>query len=154
MEALREFALRHALRIYLQGGGPNRLRHWFRRRLMDDLCYAIPAWGLSLRFGPVDFIQVHPEVNLRMIDQAIELLEPAASDRVLDLYCGIGNFTLPLAKSAAEVTGIEGARPALERARQNAAAAGLANTRFIEADLSGAGAEGAWTRESFDLVRA
>jgi 23S rRNA (uracil1939-C5)-methyltransferase len=152
MGALREFALRHALRIYLQSGGPESVVPLDPSQADDELCYAIPAWGLSLRFGPVDFIQVHPEVNLRMIDQAIGLLEPLATDRVLDLYCGIGNFTLPLAKCAAEVTGIEGARPAIERARQNAAAAGLVNTRFIEGDLSGAGAEGAWTRESFDLV--
>ncbi|MEZ5561490.1 MAG: 23S rRNA (uracil(1939)-C(5))-methyltransferase RlmD [Gammaproteobacteria bacterium] len=152
LDMLRSFALDHGLRIYLQSGGPESVAPLDPLPADDDLCYAIPAYGLSLRFGPVDFIQVHPEVNLLMIDQAIELLAPAATDRVLDLYCGIGNFTLPLATRAAEAVGIEGARPALERARQNAAAAGLANTRFIEADLSGAGAEGAWTRESFDLV--
>lgn len=152
LDMLRSFALNHGLRIYLQSGGPESVVPLDPLPAEDDLGYAIPAYGLTLRFGPVDFIQVHPEVNLRMIDQAIELLAPAATDRVLDLYCGIGNFTLPLAMRAAEVVGIEGARPALERARQNAAAAGLANTRFIEADLSGAGAEGAWTREPFDLV--
>lgn len=152
LDMLRSFALDHGLRIYLQSGGPESVAPLDPLPADDDLCYAIPAYGLTLRFGPVDFIQVHPEVNLLMIDQAIELLAPAATDRVLDLYCGIGNFTLPLATRAAEAVGIEGARPALERARQNAAAAGLANTRFIEADLSGAGAEGAWTRESFDLV--
>jgi 23S rRNA (uracil1939-C5)-methyltransferase len=152
MEVLREFALRHALRIYLQSGGPDSVVPLDPLQADEELCYSIPAYGLSLRFGPVDFIQVHPEVNLRMIDQAIELLQPVATDRVLDLYCGIGNFTLPLAKCAAEVTGIEAARPAIERARRNAMAAGLGNARFIEADLSGAGTEGAWTRESFDLV--
>jgi 23S rRNA (uracil1939-C5)-methyltransferase len=152
MEVLRGFALRHAVRIYLQSAGPESVVALDPSQVDEDLCYGIPAWGLSLRFGPVDFIQVHPEVNLRMIDQAIELLEPVATDRVLDLYCGMGNFTLPLARCAGEVIGIEGARPAIERARQNATAAGLANTRFIEADLSGAGAEGAWTREAFDLV--
>ena len=152
MELLRKFALTHVVRIYLQPGGPESVVPLDRLQPEDDLCYAIPSFGLSLGFGPADFIQVHAEVNLRMIDQAIALLAPAATDQVLDLYCGIGNFTLPLARSAAQVTGIEGARPAVERARQNAAAAGLANTRFIEADLSGAGTEGAWTRECFDLV--
>jgi 23S rRNA (uracil1939-C5)-methyltransferase len=152
MELLQKFALAHGLRIYLQPGGPDSVAPLDPLQADEELCYAIPAYGLSLSFGPADFIQVHPEVNLRMIDQAIALLAPTATDRVLDLYCGIGNFTLPLAKCAAEVTGIEGARPALERGRQNAAAAGLTNTRFIQADLSGAGAEGAWTRESFDLV--
>jgi 23S rRNA (uracil1939-C5)-methyltransferase len=151
-QLLRAFAGNHALRIYLQGGGPESVMPLDPLPADDDLCYALPAHGLSLRFGPVDFVQVHPEVNRRMIDQAIELLEPAATDRVLDLYCGIGNFTLPLARRAGAVTGIEGARLAVERARQNAAAAGLANTRFIEADLGGAGMEGAWTRESFDLA--
>lgn len=152
LELLRGFAATHALRIYLQNGGPESIVPLDPLPADEDLRYAMPAHGLSLAFGPADFIQVHAEVNLRMIDQAIGLLEPVATDRILDLYCGIGNFTLPLAKRAAAVTGIEGARPALERARQNAAAAGLANTRFIEADLSGAGTEGAWTRESFDLV--
>lgn len=152
MALLREFAATHALRIYLQSGGPDSVAPLDPLQPDEELCYAIPGYGLSLRFGPADFIQVHAEVNLRMIDQAIALLAPVATDRVLDLYCGIGNFTLPLAKCAAEVTGIEGARPALERARQNAAAAGLANTRFIEADLGGAGVEGAWTRQSFELV--
>jgi 23S rRNA (uracil1939-C5)-methyltransferase len=151
-QLLGEFARSNVLRIYLQGAGPESVTPLDPLQADDDLCYVLPAHGLSLCFGPVDFIQVHPEVNLRMIDQAIELLEPVATDRVLDLYCGMGNFTLPLAKCAGEVTGIEGARPAIERARQNAAAAGLANTRFIEADLSGAGTEGAWTREAFDLV--
>lgn len=149
---LRKFALTHALRIYLQSGGPESVMPLDPLSADEYLCYAIPAHGLLLAFGPTDFIQVHAEVNLRMIDQAISLLEPVATDRVLDLYCGIGNFTLPLAKYAAELTGIEGARPAIERAQQNAAAAGLTNTRFIEADLSGAGTGGAWTRESFDLV--
>lgn len=152
MQLLRNFAFTHAVRIYLQSGGPDTVVPLDSLQPDEDLCYAIPAFGLSPCFGPVDFIQVHPEVNLRMIDQAISLLAPVATDRVLDLYCGIGNFTLPLARSAAQVTGIEGARPAVERARRNAAAAGLANTRFIEADLSGDGTEGAWTRESFDLV--
>ncbi len=152
MELLRGFARTHALRIYLQSGGPETVAPLDLLPVDEDLCYAIPAFDLQLAFGPADFIQVHPEVNLRMIEQAISLLAPVATDRVLDLYCGIGNFTLPLARHAAEVIGIEGARPALEWARQNAAAAGLANTRFIEADLSGAGTEGAWTRESFDLV--
>jgi 23S rRNA (uracil1939-C5)-methyltransferase len=152
LELLGKFAATHALRIYLQGGGPESITPLDPLPADQDLCYAVPAYGLSLAFGPADFIQVHAEVNLRMIEQAIGLLEPVATDRILDLYCGIGNFTLPLAKHAAAVTGIEGARPALERARQNAAAAGLSNTRFIEADLSGAGTEGAWTRESFDLV--
>ena len=152
MALLREFALTKGVRIYLQPGGPDSVAPLDPLQPDEELCYAIPAYGLSLCFGPADFIQVHAEVNLRMIDQAIALLAPVATDRVLDLYCGIGNFTLPLAKRTAHVTGIEGAKPALERARQNAAVAGLDNTRFIEADLSGAGAEGAWTRESFDLV--
>lgn len=152
MELLHRFARTHALRIYLQSGGPDTVVPLDPLQTDEDLCYAIPAFDLQLAFGPVDFIQVHPEVNLRMIEQAISLLAPVATDRVLDLYCGIGNFTLPLARYAAEVTGIEGARPALEWARKNAVAAGLVNTRFIEADLSGTGTEGAWTRESFDLV--
>jgi 23S rRNA (uracil1939-C5)-methyltransferase len=80
------------------------------------------------------------------------LLAPLTTDRVLDLYCGIGNFTLPLARRAGEVVGLEGESVAVSRGRQNALQAGIGNAHFIEANLSGAGAEGAWTRERFDLV--
>ncbi len=149
---LAEFAARHDVRIYLQPGNPESVVPLDAEAAWEDLCYHLPAFDLTLTFGPTDFIQVHGEVNRLMVDQALRLLAPTPTDRVLDLYCGIGNFTLPLARRAAEVTGLEGSAAAVRRGRHNATLAPLANARFTEADLAGAGVEGAWTRERFDLV--
>lgn len=149
---LAAFAAAHGVRVYLQPGNPESVVALDTDGPLDDLYYRLPAYDLALGFGPTDFIQVHGEVNRLMVDQALRLLAPEATDRVLDLYCGIGNFTLPLARRAAEVVGVEGAGAAVRRGRQNAILAGLNNTRFVEADLTGAGVEGAWTRERFDLV--
>ena len=151
-EQLQAFASSHAVRVYLQPGNPESVVPIDPAGSGDELHYRLPAFDLTLTFGPTDFIQVHGEVNRLMVDQAVRLLAPAHTHRVLDLYCGIGNFTLPLARQAGEVTGLEGAAAAVHRGRHNAALAALPNTRFIEADLAGTGAEGAWTRERFDLV--
>jgi 23S rRNA (uracil1939-C5)-methyltransferase len=152
LDLLGAFARDHQVRLYLQPGNPESVRPLTGEDPGPDLHYTIPAYRLQVAFGPTDFIQVHRDVNLQMIDQAIGLLAPGSSDRVLDLYCGIGNFTLPLARCAAEVVGVEGARAAVRRAESNAAIAGLGNCRFVEADLAGSGTEGAWTRERFDLA--
>jgi 23S rRNA (uracil1939-C5)-methyltransferase len=151
-DELRNFAAGHGVRVYLQPGNPESVVPLDPDAVWDDLHYRLPAFDLTLTFGPTDFIQVHGEVNRLMVDQALGLLAPEPADRVLDLYCGIGNFTLPLARRAAEVTGLEGAAAAVRRGRHNAMLAALANARFVEADLAGAGVEGAWTREHFDLV--
>jgi 23S rRNA (uracil1939-C5)-methyltransferase len=152
LERLARFQADHGIRVYLQPGNESTIRPLDPERCRDDLWYDIPAAGLRMAFGPVDFIQVHGEMNLKMIDQALALLDPQPGERVLDLYCGIGNFTLPLARRVGEVLGIEGAAPAVERARSNAAANGVANARFVVGDLAGDGAEGAWTRERFDAA--
>jgi 23S rRNA (uracil1939-C5)-methyltransferase len=151
-EKLCHFANAHKVRIYLQPGNEASVAELQPQPGAPELQYGIPEFDVSLSFGPTDFVQVHGEVNRLMISQAVSLLAPASTDRVLDLYCGIGNFTLPLARRAGEVVGLEGATTAVSRGRQNALLAGLANARFVEADLAGAGAEGAWTRERFDLV--
>lgn len=149
---LHRFQDEEGVRLYLQPHGPSSAVPLDAQRCAEELHYRVPAFDLELRFGPTDFIQVHAEVNLLMIDQAMRLLAPGKNDRVLDLYCGIGNFTLPLARLAGEVVGLEGAEDALVRGRDNAARHGFDNVRLVLADLAGAGAEGAWTRERFDLV--
>jgi len=151
-DQLMEFSARENVRVCLQPGNPESVVPLDPGQPVDELHYRLPAFDLTLTFGPTDFIQVHSEVNRQMVDQALGLLAPTAADRVLDLYCGIGNFTLPLARRAGEVLGLEGASAAIRRGRHNATLAGLSNARFVEADLAGAGTEGAWTRERFDLV--
>ena len=152
LEKLGQFAVGHDVRVFLQPGNPESIVPLSPEQPVDELFYRLPAFDLSLTFGPTDFIQVHGEVNRQMVDQALRLLAPTVADRVLDLFCGIGNFTLPLARFAGEVLGLEGAGAMIRRGQHNAALAGLSNVRFIEANLSGAGVEGAWTRERFDLV--
>lgn len=150
---LDAFAREHGVRFYLQPGDESTVAPFGAgAEGLPELCYGLPEFGLEMSFGPVDFIQVHAEVNRLMVSQAVALLDPGPRDRVLDLYCGIGNFTLPLATRAGEVLGLEGAAAAVRRAGRNATRAGRANARFVQADLAGAGTGGAWTRESFDLV--
>lgn len=151
-DKLLYFAASHGVRIYLQPGNPASVADLDPEGAHEELHYRIPDFDVTLTFGPTDFIQVHGEVNRLMINQALGLLAPVTTDRVLDLYCGIGNFTLPLARRAGEVVGLEGEAVAVSRGRHNASLAGIWNARFIEGNLSGAGVQGAWTREHFDLV--
>ena len=117
-----------------------------------DLYYELPQFGLRIGFGPTDFVQVNEEINRRLIDQALRLLEPQSSDRILDLYCGVGNFSLPLAQRAAAVVGIELAPAMIERAQRNARDNGIENAQFRVADLAGPDASTALAGETFDGV--
>jgi len=102
------------------------------------LSFQIPRHGVTLHFAPLDFIQVNADVNLAVIDRVIELLEPHATDSVLDLYCGLGNFTLPLARYVGKIVGVEGETGLITRTRENARLNGLANADFVQADLTNA----------------
>jgi 23S rRNA (uracil1939-C5)-methyltransferase len=128
---LSDFAQRHGIEFWLQPGGPDSatpLSGSEARLLRLDL----PEFGVSLPFGPTDFTQVNPHVNEVLVRRAVRLLAPEPGDRVVDFFCGLGNFTLPLARRAARVVGIEGSRGLVERARQAAAENGLADTtRFL-----------------------
>ncbi|ATU99150.1 23S rRNA (uracil(1939)-C(5))-methyltransferase RlmD [Aeromonas salmonicida] len=108
--------------------------------------------GLSLAFAPGDFIQVNGPINQSMVAQALAWLGASKDDKVLDLFCGIGNFTLPLARQAREVVGVEGDLAMVARAEENARCNGIDNARFYKADLSGDIVGMSWAREGFDLV--
>ena len=101
-----------------------------------DLSFAVEPGNLHLQWRPGDFIQVNAEVNQQMIQQALEWLELTPNSKVLDLFCGLGNFSLPLAQQAKQVLGIEGAAAMVARAADNAARNGLTNVEFIQADLT------------------
>jgi 23S rRNA (uracil1939-C5)-methyltransferase len=105
---------------------------------------------VSIHFAPTDFTQVNLELNRLMVDRALELLDPQPDERVLDLFCGLGNFTLPLARRAADVLGVEGDEGLVARARHNAKVNGIANARFLAADLYGDLGPAEWLRERFD----
>jgi 23S rRNA (uracil1939-C5)-methyltransferase len=151
LEALRAFERAHGLRILLQPGGLNTIAPLTEGRV--DLHYRLDAFDVKLEFGPSDFVQVNAAINQSMVERAVELLEVAPTDRVLDLYCGLGNFTLPLARRAGAVVGVEGEAGLIARARANASLNGISNAEFVVADLSVAPDIALpWLRGGFDKV--
>ncbi len=153
LERLRAFGERHRLCLYLQPGGLETIVPLDGEGAAEPLYYTLPQFGLRLEFAPSDFIQINGPVNRALVARAVELLAPAEGDAVLDLYCGLGNFTLPLARSGAHVVGVEGERSLIERARHNAALNGMANAQFHAADLSTAPEPTApWLRRAYSHV--
>lgn len=131
--ALKQVAAQTGLSVYLQAGGPETIVP------LDEPCvltYALPAQGIELGFEPADFTQVNPQINRLMVSQALDWLQPESLDGVLDLFCGIGNFTLPVAQVQSRVLGVEGIASAVERAAANAHANGLAHCAFEVGDLN------------------
>jgi 23S rRNA (uracil1939-C5)-methyltransferase len=147
---LTDFAKAEGFWIVLQGGGPQTLRALWPPR--QTLHYPHPEPGLSLRFEPLDFLQVNAEVNAGMLRQALTLLEVVAGTRVLELFCGLGNFSLALAAQGARVEAVEGDAGMVERARAQAAASGLADLRYHLADLSRTPTGAGWSRADYDAV--
>jgi 23S rRNA (uracil1939-C5)-methyltransferase len=130
---LRGFAGTHQVQVWLQPEGPESARP-FHPEVPAELYYALPEYGLKLYFRPADFTQVNPAVNRLLVARALRLLDPQPGERLADLFCGIGNFSLPIAARGAQVIGFEGSAPLVERARANAAANGLV-AQFEVADL-------------------
>ncbi len=149
---IRRFAGAHGLRAYLQTGGPDSLE------ILDDgadaspLMYALPDFDVSLAFEPLQFVQVNAEVNRRMVRRAVELLDLHGDDRVLDLFCGLGNFSLPLARHAGQVLGVDGDPRLVAAATQNAALNGIDNAIFATADLDRIDSSVAWLGDGWDRV--
>jgi 23S rRNA (uracil1939-C5)-methyltransferase len=152
IERLGEFAVRHGVRIYLQPGGLATVEALPGADAAVPLHYRLPDFGLELEFAPNDFIQVNAPVNQALVARAVELLAPDGAASVLDLYCGLGNFTLALARRAASVVGVEGERALIERARHNARRNGLANAEFHCADLARPGGLGPWAAGRYTHV--
>jgi len=133
-EALAGFAQTHGLQVYLQPGGPDSVAPLYPTA-PDPLRYALPDFDLSLRFEPTDFIQVNGPVNRQLTARAVELVAPRPGERVLDLFCGLGNFTLPLARRGAGAVGLEGSPALVARAAENARHNDVAG-EFRVADLA------------------
>lgn len=133
--------------LWLQGEGAPGARDADAR-----LGFALAPWALELTWRPGDFVQVNAQVNDAMIAQALEWLAVKPGERVLDLFCGLGNFSLPLARTAARVVAVEGVEEMVERARGNAQANGLDNVEVHRADLAAPLADAPWAREGFDAV--
>jgi 23S rRNA (uracil1939-C5)-methyltransferase len=147
LQRLASFGAQHGFHIYLQEGGPESVRPLPGHGL--DLSYSLPRHNMRLHFEPSDFTQVNLELNRVMVDRALDLLDPQPDERVLDLFCGLGNFTLPLARRAAEVVGVEGDPALVERAGANARRNGIHNASFHTTDLYGELDLCLWRRERF-----
>lgn len=134
LTALAQLAIGTGSRIWLEPNGNLGLTDLAGQPCDPRLEYSVE--GLTLGFHPQDFTQVNPQVNQQMIAQALQLLALKPSDRVLDLFCGIGNFTLPIAQQCAEVVGIEALESMVLRGRENAERLQINNAKFIAADLT------------------
>ena len=134
-ERLRQFADRHGVQLWLQPEGPDSA-HPFWPLETPDLYYALPEFGLRIAFGPTDFTQVNHAANRVLVRRALSLLDPHPGESITDFFCGLGNFSLPIASRGAEVFGIEGNAGLVARAAENAERNGLADRcRFAVADL-------------------
>ncbi len=151
-ERLAGFGRSHGLRIFLQPAGPDHLVPLWPVEGAPELSYALHDHDLEIAFRPTDFTQVNAEINRGMIARALELLDVRPGERVLDLYCGLGNFTLPLARRAGAVLGVEGDAALVERARDNARRNGIDNAEFRAADLAGELGGEPWLREPYSKL--
>jgi 23S rRNA (uracil1939-C5)-methyltransferase len=132
---LRTFADEHAIQFWLQPGGPDSV-YPFHPLDAPALGYALPEFNLELHFGPNEFTQVNHGVNRMLLRRAMQLLEPRPGERIGDLFCGLGNFTLPIARHGAFAFGVEGSPALVRRAGENAARNGLTElTEFTVANL-------------------
>lgn len=144
------FGREHGLAILLQPKGPDSVHTLDPPTI--DLKFGIPAADVELAFRPLDFIQVNAGMNQRMIGQALALLDPQPQHHVLDLFCGLGNFTLPIARLAGAVTGVEGEAGLVARAADNARLNGIGNATFHAADLSLDQRSAVWARSDYDAL--
>ena len=147
---LRDFAIASGFAVLLQPGGVESVQPL--HPASPAFHFSLPGHGLDLAFRPLDFIQVNAGLNQRMIARTLELLDPQPHERVLDLFCGLGNFTLPLGRHAGQVVGVEGDAGLVARARENATANGMANVEFHAADLSKDLSAEPWMRAGFDKL--
>jgi 23S rRNA (uracil1939-C5)-methyltransferase len=139
IERLRAFGAHHGVQWWLQSKGPDTVR------LMDEggplLSYALPEFGITMPFKPTDFTQVNPHINRVLVTRALRLLDAQSHERVIDWFCGLGNFTLPIATTAGQVLGVEGSEALVARSRENLGlnqvgrSQPLAETRFAARNL-------------------
>lgn len=149
-QRLISFCQSHGLVPYIQEKGPETVCPMSGSAA--ELHYRLPAYRLRIGFEPSDFIQVNSGLNQSMIERALGLLDPRPGERVLDLFCGLGNFTLPIARTAGRVVGVEGDPGLVSRARENARRNGIDNVSYHTANLYEPLQGQPWISESFDKV--
>lgn len=151
LQDLCTFGRQNSTHIFLQAGGPDTIQALVPES-PPRLNYYLPDFDTTIRFQATDFTQINIAVNRQMVSQAIDLLEPGSGDRVLDLFCGLGNFTLPIARRAESVLGIEGDKGLIKGARDNARDNGITNVRFEPGDLYSDNTGQSWSDFRFNKL--
>lgn len=149
-EALRNYGEQKGQVIFLQPAGPDSVALLYPEQ--SNLYYAHPQFDTRIDFHPLDFFQVNTGINRQMVPRAVELLQLEPEHKVLDLFCGLGNFTLPIARQASDVVGVEGEWTMVERARQAARKQGIENTRYFACNLMEDMSSEPWLRERYDRI--
>lgn len=149
---LKAFADTHRLSIFLQPKGPDSVHRLTATGDERGLSYQLPDFNVTYWYQPLDFTQINVSVNQRMVQQACDWLELSPDDKVLDLFCGLGNFSLAIARTAKHVLGIEGSAPMIGRARFNAEYNEIQNATFEVQDLSVGVPSQPWAKGSYDKV--
>jgi 23S rRNA (uracil1939-C5)-methyltransferase len=155
LSILRDFERERGVRFYLQPGGLDTMARLPSEDIATEqtLFYALPDFNIELEFTPTDFIQINGAINRQLVTCAVDFLDLTPESRVLDLYCGLGNFTLALARKAGQVVGVEGEAGLIERARHNARRNSIQNAEFHVANLSDPPAPGTpWAKGGFTHV--
>lgn len=149
-QKILDFSHQHQLQVYLQSKGPKTVQAI--EDYQNPLQFHIAGYDLNYEFLPNDFIQVNRRMNEKMIAQALEAMDLQADDVVLDLFCGLGNFTLPMSQQARKIVGVEGDQQLVERAEHNAKLNQLANVDFHVADLTQDHSKSNWFNEYYSKV--
>jgi len=149
-EKLQQFAVDYQFQVYLQPGRPDSVQPlWPGRQILS---YRLPAQDIDIQFRPTDFTQINTAINEQMIACVLDMLALDKADSVLDLFCGLGNFTLPMARQAGAVVGVEGESGLVNRARENAQLNGIENATFHTANLAEDHTEASWAGGGYNKV--
>lgn len=152
LQAWIEFAQAKEFAFYTQAGGLDTVTKVCPADQLERLYYSLPAHNLNMAFHPMDFTQVNPALNQKMLQQALSLLQLTSEDQVLDLFCGLGNFTLPMAQQAGRVIGVEGSEAMVQRGYENAQRNGISNVEFYAADLTADHTNTNWAQQKYTKI--
>lgn len=151
IELLLTFGKEYGFTIYTQTGGAETIKPLEPTQTTINY-YTLPEQDCRIFFEPTDFTQINPEVNRLMVNRALELLAPSNNDTILDLFCGLGNFTLPLARKCKEIIGIEGSNTMVKRATNNASKNAITNAQFFAMDLTKDFPATTWATRTYDKI--
>lgn len=151
-EIIIHFGKKNQFHIYFQPNPPEPIKKMWPDDSEERLQYTLPDYDLTLAFHPLDFIQINAEINQKMIGQAIQLMDPKPEDTILDLFCGLGNFTLPLSRFAKKIMGVEGSNEMVKRAKENAVRNHIENVEFHMANLMEPPLSTTWMKQHYHTI--